>query len=244
MKLTGHFYHPFFCFFLLSSLLTGFSLQAEARFNETQTYPQKDTTCLKGWFAVPDTDNSTCLQVTGCFLNETGLSASNKRQLPILEIQTCPEGLYQAADPDPGIVALVEHHSGSTTHSEYISVPSEAVSSEWTYGWSGANLGMAGLHIAKAFSKSKLLSNGKNINHNAIFFTTYMVGAIHHILEMPGVISTQLLPKMAHYFIHSGMVLLSIAERLFDCSCCSQYKNGHNTMIAFHIIALALAMAW
>lgn len=242
MNITAQFLRPFHPL-LFSCLLTLFTIQlSQADIAKTETVFPLNEACLTGWFPIKNSDLNTCLETVSCSQKSSNVTENSHQ--PNTQINTCPTEFQQIIDSDPSVLAMIESHSGNTTHTEFISASVTEDSATWMYVWSAGNLGMTGLHIAKALSKSTLLFNGKKPYKNAIFLTTYMIGAIYHILEMPMVVTTHLLPQMAHYFVHIGMLFISIIERLYDCSCCSQYKNGHNTMIAFHILGLVFASLW
>ena len=228
------------CLLFLFLFTTGISWFANARFNDVTVQPDTGNTCLTGWLPIPADNDSACVQMTRCFSNDTCLLPDNT-WLPDVDVGNCPTEFNQARQSDPDIMVMIKSQTGNKTSSEYIPVQHSPI---WDYGWSAANFGMFGLHIAKAVQKSRLLLNGKTSSKTIFFFTTYLTGALYHILEMPVVTTPHLLSEIPHIIAHSGMLLLSIAERLLDCSCCSQYKNGHNTMIAFHLMALLMAAVW
>ena len=232
-----------FFFYCCLCLLAAFSGQLlRAQMNEDVTATPPDEICLTGWIPVPESDQNHCLELDYCPRRKQNSSGGSLP--PDIQISTCPTALRQAVESNPNIMAMAESHSGNTARTEYISPVLIRDSPTGVYGWSIANFGFSGLHVAKAVSKAIQILNGNNTCKNTSFFTTYMVGALYHILEMPVITTTHLLPHLAHCFIHTGMLFLSIMERLYDCSCCSQYKNGHNSMIAFHLLTLAAAMFW
>ena len=221
------------CFFFLC-LLAGLSWQTLADSPEVSVTLYAEKTCLTGWLPLWQNRSSSCLQVVRCFDENDDFNADNKT-LPLVTEDTCPLGLHRAMASDPNVAAMVNIHKGRNTRSEYLSV------SSWFYGWSAANFGMSILHSFKASQKARMLHNGNTSNKNLYFFASYMIGAFHHIVEMPVIPTAHFITRIPHLMIHSGTLILSIIERLQDCNCCSQFKNGHNTMIVFHILGLVVA---
>ena len=243
MKINCHPPYLIYCSFFLY-ILVGISGQALAENHKIQIASHKnDKVCLTGWLPLQQSLNSSCLQIISCF-NENGRTDNDKEILSEATEATCPEDLHQAMMTDPAVTAMVDIKTGNKTYSKYISASSSQDSSSWFYGWSAAHFGMSMLHIFKAAQKAKLLLNGKTSHKNIYFFASYMIGAFHHIFEMPVASVTHTISWGPHLIMHTGMLILSIIERLRDCSCCSQFKNGHNTMIAFHAAVLALAALW
>ena len=234
----------FISYTLFLCLLIMLSRQTLADSYELQTVsPPGNKVCLTGWLPLQHTQNSSCLQITTCY-DDSDNKSSDANSSPDISEQTCPDDLHKAITADPNITAQVTIKTSNGTHSEYISSPSQQPSSLWSFSWSAANVGMSLLHIFKASEKAELLRNGKTSNKNIYFFISYMIGAFHHIIEMPVVTVAHFITGIPHLLMHTGALILSIIERFLDCTCCSQTKNGHNIMIVFHIMALTLATLW
>lgn len=234
----------YFSFFL--SLLAVFSWQAHANSSEARLTDDTGKTCLTGWLPMQHSQNTSCLQIVSCF-EEGGNKYIDKRKRPLVTESTCPVNLHEAMASDQNVTALVNIQKGNVTHSEYISVSSAEPSSSWFYGWSAVNFGMSMLHFFKASEKAALLYNHGGSNKDAYFFASYMVGAFHHLLEMPITMVSHTMGLIPHLIAHTGMLILSVIERIKDCRCCSQFKNGHNTMIAFNgllLVLTALTALW
>lgn len=232
-------------FTFLLSLLTVLPWQVQANSHEAQSADHSEKTCLTGWLPIQHSQNSSCLQIVRCFDEISSEDVDiDKNKPPLVTESSCPENLQQTMAIDSNVTALVNILKGNHTQSEYISAPSLEESPSWFYGWSAANFGMSLLHIFKANQKATSLYNGKTSNKNIYFFASYMIGAFHHIFEMPAAMVSQYITWMPHLLMHAGTLTLSIIERIKDCNCCGQFKNGHNTMIVFHLVALAFAALW
>lgn len=217
----------------------------------TEVQNKTEGTCLTGWLAMPSESHNSCLKITTCS------NASPKHQsetppetprynAPTTQITQCPALLQNSTSASLGYQAAIMSQTGDKIQMERVPnyLPDEQDSSLWYYGWSTAQGAMALLHFAKALQKVKLLKTSTAVSKNAFFLVSYMVGAVHHLTETPMLFASNILSGVMNYFVHTGMLVLSMLERIADCSCCSQYKNGHNTMIGFHILVIAQHFLW
>lgn len=235
--------------FFVVLLLAGTScfVKAENLSSKPSTHAEK--TCLNGWLPKQPHQNSVCLKAVSCFDDDNQNQddrQDSKKSMPVISEEICPKDLNRAMESDSNVAALVQVQRGLITDSEYISKApfkdSSIWHSLWYHGWSDVNFAMSLLHFYKAKQKAKLLYSGKTSNKNIYFFISYMTGAFHHLIEMPVTKMSHVTNSIPHYLVHTGVLILSIIERLKDCSCCSQFKNGHNTMIAFHLFSLGLSL--
>ena len=189
--------------------------------------------CINGWLPPSDAPESQCLRISACM-------ETDKTTLPSITHSQCPLELSSGQLTKNNFQAVMQVNSENQTYREFIH--SDNYSSAWLPSsgtvWSGINGFMLGLHLWKVMDKVQKFYQGKVSARNILFFTSYLLGAAWHLVDMPVLFASEMIPALAHYASHAVMLPLSILARKFDCSCCGQVKNGHNIMLAFNSAAL------
>lgn len=198
-------------------------------------------TCISGWFPVNHYTRSPYLKISTCPAGHKKdfLAVVLQDHPPGISLEELPYWLPDISQKQDKLQAVIQSHSPSHNQTLLININSDNYTSSTAYyGWAAVDTGLFFLHIYKAVAKAVLLVEGQTSNRNQLFFISYMAGALHHLIANPALPFQQQVSAWRHYLMHFAMLPVSILERVFDCSCCSQFKNGHNTMILYHAIAL------